>query len=104
MIQVIRSRHSISSASVAEFYCDTQAFFRAYEVHGVPDAKHRIALLGFRYVTTYTKKSGVFWKTINIDHNPPNNARTRQVGFASPNGVDSVLEHFPSNQRHLTRR
>jgi len=28
-------------------------------------------------------------------------ANTRQVGFAPPEGVEAVLEQFPSNQRHL---
>jgi hypothetical protein len=32
---------------------------------------------------------------------PPNNACTRQVGFAPPKGVDTVLEGFPSNQLRL---
>jgi hypothetical protein len=33
--------------------------------------------------------------------NAPNTACTRQVGFTQPKRVDSVLEHFPSNQHHL---
>jgi hypothetical protein len=32
---------------------------------------------------------------------PPNTACTRQVGFAPPKGVGSVLEQFPSNWRCL---
>jgi hypothetical protein len=31
----------------------------------------------------------------------PNIACTRQVGFVPPNGVDSMFEHFPSNQLRL---